>query len=110
MEEVDIGLENLCADLLGVEKFEPILLQFLGYTQAGEWKSLVDVCQHFDIGEVDVNGVFVTWLQDPAGNEGYVVFLYYHPELLWSMTAHYNRERLLVKATSRRQPMEAGHS
>jgi hypothetical protein len=89
-------LDNLCADLLSLKRYEAFPLHLLIGKRTAEWVRIREFCIQIGLDAGDVlPGLVAAWLPDPAGNEGYAVILFYDQESLWSMAATYNRQRLL---------------
>ncbi len=89
-------LDNLCADLLSLQRCEAFPLHLLIGKRTGEWVRVRDLCIQIGLDAEDVPADIVTaWLPDPSGDEGYAVIVFYDAESLWSMAASYNRQRLL---------------
>jgi len=94
MQDNETMLANTCADLVSLKKTESFPF-FLFGRRPGEWTAVRDFCLSIGVAPGQVGpGVFVTWLPDPLGNEGYNVIVFYDDESKWSMAAHYNRARL----------------
>ena len=95
-DEELLRLNNLCADLVGLKSWEAFPTHLLIGKRTGEWVRVRDVCQQAGVSAGDVKpDLHAVWLPDPTGNEDYVIILLYDEESLWSMTASYNRQRLL---------------
>lgn len=109
MHEDEITLSNACTDLVTLRKFEAFPLHLLGAKQPAEWVGVRDFCDRnsFDLGDLK-SGLFATWLPDPMANDGYAVILFYDDESKWSMTAHYNRSRLLDDVPANQAPQASG--
>jgi hypothetical protein len=100
MTDEDIVLCNTCTDLVSLRKYEAFPLRLLKNERSGDWVGVREICHRIGVPAGDLKPeVFATWLADPGGQEGYVVILFYDDESQWSMTAHYNRARLLDGAT-----------
>lgn len=99
MEDDDIILCNACTDLVALKKTEAFPLRLLETRRPGEWISVREFCQQIGVAAGNVTpDLFASWLPDPKGHEGYAVILFYDDESKWSMTAHYNRARLVGHA------------
>jgi hypothetical protein len=97
MEDEELArLNNFCADLLGMQRWEPFAMHLLIGKRTGEWVRVRELCLQagLDVGDLK-NDLFAAWLPDPAGDEGYAFILFYDEESMWTMAAHYNRQRLL---------------
>lgn len=95
--EAEIILLNACTDLVSSRKYEAFPTHLLTNRRTGEWVAVRDLCLQTNLPSGDLGAdLFVTWLPDPMGHEGYVVVLFFEDESKWSMAAHYNRARLVV--------------
>ena len=89
-------LNNLCADLLGMKRWEAFPAHLLIGKRTGEWVRVRELCRQAGLDIRDLNSdPFTTWLPDPAGEDGYAVVLFYDEESMWTLAARYNRQRLL---------------
>jgi hypothetical protein len=106
MQDEDMTLCNACTDLVSLKKWEAFPLRLLAGKPPGEWVGVSGFCQQIGVAANDLTpDLFVTWLPDPKAQDGYVVILFYDDESMWSMAAHYNRERLM-SGTSSNQGLE----
>jgi hypothetical protein len=98
MENDEITLENTCADLVSLKKWEKFPRHVLN-VPAGEWVAVSSVGMQVDGQPFEVGpNLFVTWLPDPAQVQGYVAILFYDADSGWCMAAHYNRQRLFAES------------
>ncbi len=96
MEDEEIALNNACADLVSLKKCEVFVLRLLTSQRPGDWIGVMDLCQQVGVGVEGLTAeLYATWLPDPKSHAGYVVILFYDDESKWSMTARYNRARLV---------------
>lgn len=94
-------LNNICADLLSLKRWEAFPLQLLTGKREAEWVRVRELCLQVGINAGDLNpDLFATWLSDTTGDEGCAIILFYDEGSMWSMAARYNRQRLLSKAPS----------
>src|SRR5438874_10922 len=99
MSDEEITLFNTCTDLVSLRKTEAFPLHLLKTKRPGEWIGAREFCLQIGVDAGDLKPeVFATWLPDPLGHNGYAVILFYEDESKWSMTAQYNRARLLGDA------------
>lgn len=111
MQDDDITLNNACADLVSLKKWEIFPLRLLSNKRAGEWIGVRDFCQQIGVGAGELpTGLFAAWLPDPNAQDAYVVIVFYDDESLWSMAAHYNRARLVGGATSNPALQQTGNA
>jgi hypothetical protein len=102
MEEDLLRLNNTCADLVTLEKYEAFPTQLLAGAR-GDWVAVRELCVHVGIDAGDVgDGLFVTWLPEPTGQEDYATILFYDDESGWTLAATYNRSRLSGTLTAER--------
>jgi hypothetical protein len=107
MEVDENTLLNACTDLLSLKKYEAFPLHLLLEKRTGEWTGAREFCQQIGVAANELTpDLFVSWLPDPKAHAGYVVIIFYDDESMWSMSAHYNRVRLLDSASSK-QAMQA---
>jgi hypothetical protein len=86
------------------KKHEAFLLQLLVHNRAGDWLCVRELCRQTSVNPGNVKeDLFVCWLSDPGGNDGYAVVFFYDDESKWSMAAHYNRERLMDGPSGQRK-------
>jgi hypothetical protein len=98
-------LNNLCADLVSLKRWEAFPVYLLIGKRTGEWVRVRELCVQAGLGLVDLKqDLFASWLPDPAGEEGYAVILFYDEESMWSMAARYNRQRLLADVLPKMEP------
>jgi hypothetical protein len=99
MEDDELTLiNNLCADLVSLKKWEAFPLHLLTQQQAGEWSGVQEVCEHLGLAPGDLTpDLFAAWLPDPTGDEDYALVIFYNHEFGWSMPAHFNRALLLSR-------------
>lgn len=100
MEDEELThLNNLCADLVSLKRWEAFPLLLLTSKREAEWVRVRDLCLQAcgDSGDLKPD-LYAAWLADTAGDEGYVVILFYDEESMWTMAARYNRQRLLAAA------------
>lgn len=97
MDDEDLThLNNFCADLVGSKRWEAFPIHLLIDKRAAEWVRVRDVCLQLGIPHGDPKlDPFAVWVPDPTGDEEYALILFYDEESMWSMTARYNRQRLL---------------
>lgn len=87
---------NFCADLVGLKRWEAFPVHLLIAKRAAEWVRVRELCLQVGLGAGEVKAdLFAAWLPDPAGDEGYAVIFFYDEESMWTMSARYNRQRLL---------------
>lgn len=61
----------------------------------GQWIRVTPVCRELGLEIADLNSeLFAAWMNDPGGNDGYALIVFFHPESFWTMGALYNRDRL----------------
>ncbi len=97
MEDEELThLNNCCADLVSLKQWEAFPVHLLISKGTGEWVRVRELCLHagLDVGNLK-NDLFAAWLPDPTGDEGYATIIFYDEESMWTMVAHYNRQRLL---------------
>ena len=88
MEEESIGLDNFCADLVSVKKYEPFVLHLLTNTQPGKWIRVDELCATLGVpAEIVEPELFATRLEDPLGDEGYSLITFYDNASLWTSAA-----------------------
>jgi hypothetical protein len=105
MEEDEITLFNSCTDLVSLKKCEAFPLRLLDGKRPGEWIRVREFCLQVGVAAGEFNPeLFAAWLADPMGSTAYVVILFYDDESKWSMTAQYNRRRLLGDAAPDQTP------
>jgi hypothetical protein len=100
MEDEELTqLNNLCADLLSLKRWEAFPLHLLTGKREAEWVRVRELCLQagIDAGELKTD-LFATWLPDTGDDQGVVVILFFDEESMWSMAARYSRQRLLAKA------------
>jgi hypothetical protein len=103
MQDDEITLLNACSNLVTLRKSEAFVRHLLTSRTAGEWIGVRECCVQTGVACGELAGeLFVTWLADPMGQDGYVVILFYESESKWSMAAHYNRSRLLARISHHR--------
>lgn len=96
MQDDEIMLENTCADLVSLKKNDDFPLRLLSDKRSGEWVCVRDFCLLIGVAPGNLEpAVFACWLSDPMGHESYAVIMFYDGDSGWSLTAHYNRGRLL---------------
>lgn len=89
-------LNNFCADLLSLKRYEAFPLRLLMGTREAEWVRVRELCLQIGLETGDLKpDLFATWLPDTASEEGYAVILFCDEESMWTMAARYNRQRLL---------------
>jgi hypothetical protein len=92
-DETLVELNNLCADLVSLKQWEAFPLHLLMDKRAGEWVGVRELCLQAGLDASELKPeLFVTWLADPTGDEGYAMILFYDDESLWSMAARCNRQ------------------
>jgi hypothetical protein len=103
MEDEELTrLNNICADLVSLKRWEVFPHHLLIEKRAGEWVRVQELCLQAGLDSGDLKpDLFAAWLSDPAGDEEYAVVLFYDEESMWTMAARYNRQRLLEKAAHR---------
>lgn len=94
-------LNNACADLLSLKRWEAFPLLLLTGKREAEWVCVRELCLQagMDAGDLKPD-LFAAWLPDTAGDEGFTVIFFYDEESMWSMAARYNRQRLLDNVPS----------
>ncbi len=99
MEDEELTeLNNLCADLVSMKRWEAFPVHLMDDKRGGEWVSVREFCLQIGLDTEDLKPhLFATWLPDPTGDEGLVVILFYDEESMWTMAARYNRQRLLER-------------
>lgn len=97
MEDEELThLNNLCADLVSLKRWEAFPLNLLIGKHEAEWVRVRDLCHQCGLEVEELKpDLFAAWLPDTAGDEGYAVVLFYDEESMWTMAARYNRQRLL---------------
>ena len=87
---------SFCADLVTLRRTEAFPLSLLRDREPGEWIPVKTVCQLTGIASPEVKPELVsTWLPDPFGDQEYVVIIFYDDETKRSISAHYNKQRLV---------------
>jgi hypothetical protein len=100
MQDEDITLCNACTDLVSLKKLEAFPRHLFGDKRPGEWVGVRAFCAQVGVTAGDLKPqLFATWLADPMGQDGYALLLFYDDDSKWSMTAQYNRLRLLGRAS-----------
>ncbi len=101
MEDEELTqLNNFCADLVSLKRWEAFPTHLLIAQQAAEWVRVRELGSRIGLSAEDVKAdLFAAWLPDPTGDEGYAVILFYDEESMWTMAARYNRQRLLENAS-----------
>lgn len=95
-EEELIRLNNFCADLVSLKRWEAFPLTLLIGKCKAEWVRVRDLCLQCGLEAEELRpDLFATWLPDTAGDEGYALILFYDEESMWTMAARCNRQRLL---------------
>ncbi len=97
MDDEDLThLNNVCADLVSLKRWEAFPAHLLIGKRTAEWVRVGELCVQagLDVGNLKPD-LFAAWLPDPAGDARYAVIVFYDEESLWSMAASYNRQRLL---------------
>jgi hypothetical protein len=97
MEDEELTrLNNFCADLVSLKRWEAFPVHLLIGKRTGEWVRVREICLQAGLEAGDLEqGLFAAWLPDPVGEDGYAVILFYDEESMWTMAARYNRQRLL---------------
>jgi hypothetical protein len=97
MEDEELThLNNICADLVSLKRWEAFPIHLLIGKRTAEWVRVRELCLQAGLVVEDLKAdLFAAWLPDPTGEEGYAVILFYDEESMWSMAARYNRQRLL---------------
>jgi hypothetical protein len=109
-DEELVRLNNACADLLASKKWEDFPRHLLGRNH-GEWVGARALCRQAGINLDDIPAdLFVTWLADPSGAEGYAIIMFYEADSSWTMAAHYNRQRLVGAAAAGEQKTSVSKS
>jgi hypothetical protein len=86
---------NLCTDLVSLARLEPGLRR-LFQNGAGEWISVAELYRAVGPSDEPIKPeLAAVWLPSPTGTPGYVVILFCDEDSQWSLTAYYNRGRLL---------------
>jgi hypothetical protein len=98
MEEDE--LNNVCADLVSLKRWEAFPCHLLTDKRAGEWVGVQELCAQaaLDTGDLKPD-LFAAWLPDPSGGDDYAVILFFDEESMWSMAARYNRQRFVRRQT-----------
>src|SRR5947209_4085668 len=89
-------LNNFCADLVSLQRWEAFPVHLLIGKRPGEWVRVRELCLQAkpDVGGPELDP-FAAWLPDPTGDEGYAVIIFYDEDSMWTTAARYNRRRLL---------------
>jgi hypothetical protein len=97
MEDEELSrLNNFCADLVSLKRWEAFPVHLLIGKRTAEWVRVRELCLQAGLSPGDLKPDLVaTWLPDPAGDEGYAVIIFYDAESMWTSAAHYSRRRLL---------------
>src|SRR5689334_3399896 len=100
MEEEGLEqLDNACADLLSVAKYEAFPRTLFERGQ-GDWVNVDELCRTLGLAVTGLNSdVYASWLSDPTGDERYAVVIFYDHGSDWTTAGHYNRRRLLNAGT-----------
>jgi hypothetical protein len=86
-------LRDLCADFVTEDKYVNAIKKLL-VSPMGQWMNLPDLIRpNTDNAPVDPD-LFVTWVDDPYRERGYVCILFFHYSVIWSKCAIYNKGRL----------------
>lgn len=88
-------LVTKCSDLVSLKKYEPVLLELLTKKRGAEWSPVQQVCAMVGLANEIPMAVSVCWLPVPIAKEGYVLIVFYDQDSGWSMTANYNKSRLI---------------
>jgi hypothetical protein len=92
---------NRCADLLSERRYECFLRGLFGRPK-GEWVGAAALCAntrtHLPSDEALPADLYVTWLDEPTGTEGFVTVVFFLQNDHRSMAAVYNRRYLLASS------------
>lgn len=87
---------TFCVDLVTVKTGEPFLLNLFERHPMGKWCRVREMCEELGIPASAVKPDVVTvWLDDPFGDEGYAVIVFFDDDTKQSFAANYNKRRLL---------------
>jgi hypothetical protein len=102
--ELGDELANFTADLLSFSQNEPFLHKLFS-AEAGHWVNVFSLCISLEnlertIEQLQKNldgSLFATWLDypDPVGNEDFCTIIFFAPDLMWSNTAVYHKQRFM---------------
>jgi len=107
MSESDEDRLSICGDLVSVKRWEPFVVGLFQRHAKGDWIQVHNLCEEVGITLTGIRPeLVVAWLDDPFGDEGYAVIIFYDDETKQSLAAHYNRARLL--GISANGPADAG--
>jgi hypothetical protein len=94
MEDED--LNNLCADLVSLKRWESFPVHLLNDKRAAEWVRVQELCLQAGLNVEGLKlDLFAAWLPDPTGDERYALIFFYDEESMRSMAARCNRQRFL---------------
>lgn len=96
----DVGaLIDLCADFVSQEAHERFVVSLLSGSSKGQWLVVEDICRKCGLTVPGVTpDLYVTWLDDPQGDLGYVLIVFVDDSTKLSAVAQYNRDRLRIGA------------
>ena len=87
---------TFCMDLVTIKNLEPFLLNLFKHHPMGKWCRVRETCEELGIHASAVKPDVVTvWLDDPFGDEGYAVIMFFDDDTKQSFAANYNKRRLL---------------
>jgi hypothetical protein len=91
----EIELLEACTNLIALKKWEAFPGRLLDHYPFGTWIDVYKLCCELslEIGELKLD-LFVIWLEDPDGDERYVIIVFNNSESRWITAVHYERERL----------------
>jgi len=92
-DETDV-MNNLCADLVCLRRFEPALVYLFRERLPGAWVPVRELYERIVPMEASFDQLAATWLPSPTGDPDYSVVLFFDDATKWSMTADYNVARL----------------
>ncbi|MES2790911.1 MAG: hypothetical protein V4719_14970 [Planctomycetota bacterium] len=94
-EDTDFHISN-CADLVTLEDLESFPLALLTDVASGQWIAVEKLCTRLGIRleKPSRPEYVVSWLDEPFGDDNYVVIIFYDSLNVESFTALYNRRRL----------------
>lgn len=100
MEDAGLtDLDNICADLVSMKRWEAFPAHLLMDKRAGEWVGVREFCLQAELDAENLKpDLFATWLADPTGDEAYAVILFYDEESMWTKAALCNRQWFLEGA------------
>jgi hypothetical protein len=95
---IEDQISNFCTDLLSLRKNE-WFLKYLFKKSNGQWVEMSEAFlkngKQMPENYKFKSKLFAVWLHDPFGDQDFVMIFFYYDEIGWSMSASYNRSRLL---------------